>query len=70
MPAKRYDWDKLLSRSRFRLSRGIDYHCSTRGIVQQVRQAASKRSLHVRLVETDDWVAVLVLFEPTIKEEV
>lgn len=69
MPAKRYDWDDLLSRSRFRLLRGVDYECSTRGIAQQVRQAASERGLHVRLVETDDWVVALISRESVILQE-
>lgn len=60
MPAKRYNWERLLSCSRFRLVRGVDYDCSTRGMAQQVRQAASERGMHVRLVESDDWIVALV----------
>lgn len=49
---KKYPWEKWFGKSKFFLYRGRDYTCSTWTMIQQVRNAASARSLSLEIKET------------------
>lgn len=57
----KYLWDEWLVKGKTkRLKRGKDYEVSSMSMGQQVRQAASKLGLSVRVTETDDGIKVEV----------
>lgn len=56
----KYDWERWFRLRRFQLRRGEDYDCSQSAMSQQVRNAASQRSLRVSIVEGTDRITVLV----------
>jgi hypothetical protein len=59
--AKRlYDWDDLMSRGEFVLTKGEDFSCSFSGMSQQVRQAASKLGVHVAIIELENGIKVTI----------
>lgn len=45
-----YPWDKWFNRSRFSLKKGQDFHCQVHGMVQQIRNQATKRNVRVSVV--------------------
>ena len=64
MPGRNlYDWDALFKRRSFPLVRGKDFRCSQSVMVQQIRNAASQRGLHLTITEGDGWIMVKVLAE-------
>jgi hypothetical protein len=54
MPSPIYPWDSWFARESFRLVRGRDYDCPVSSIIQQVRNAASRRGLGVSVSEGKD----------------
>jgi transposase-like protein len=57
-PQVRYPWDRWLSQPRTILVRGRDYHCTTLGMVQQVRLRAYKSKVRVSVHTTQDSVTI------------
>ena len=55
-----YPWERWFSSGRFTLCKGVDFHHSSISMAQQVRQAASKRRLHIHLVESEMGLVVTV----------
>lgn len=53
MARKTYPWSEWFGRRRFFLQRGLDYHCSSIAMAQQVRNEAVKRGISIVI---DDWV--------------
>jgi len=45
----RYPWDRWFKRRRFRLQYGRDYRCLPHSMGVQVRSAAYKRGVHVKV---------------------
>jgi len=48
-----YPWSRWFNRKRFRLLRGLDYNCGDGSFAQQIRNAAARLGVSVRLVETE-----------------
>lgn len=61
MAARTYSWDHWFKRKRLLLERGMDYHCSSLAMGQQIRNAATARKLKVRLTETKEGIEVVIL---------
>lgn len=49
---RKYQWEEWFGRRRTVLVRGVHYHCSQSTMAQTVRNNASARGLHVRLLDT------------------
>ena len=55
-----YDWDEWFTKGRFTVRQGADYRCSQSAMSQQIRSAAVKRGLYVRLIDDDERITVCV----------
>lgn len=63
MPTSKYDWDNWFDQDCFLLSRGGEYVCSQSSMVQNIRNAATKRGLKVQVEEDGNSILVQV-FRP------
>lgn len=62
MAAKRkYDWETWFSRKSTVLVKGVDYTCSQSAMVQSIRNNAYLRGAHVRPIDLDDRIEIVVL---------
>lgn len=61
MAAPIYPFDVWFRRERFSLAKGRHYQCSTGSMIQQLRNAASARSLPLKVVKTRRGIMVFVL---------
>ena len=60
----RYPWDRWLKPGRFRARRGRDYICSASSFLQAVRNEASKRGLHISVLELPGSFDIMVSETP------
>lgn len=61
---RKYDWDGLLRRGTFTMRHGVHYACAPSSLVQQLRNAASLRGLHLQVeADGDGTIRVKVLKE-------
>ncbi len=64
MSAKRlYSWEDWFDRGGTTLVRGVDYHCSQYAMVAQVRNAASKHGVKVRVADSGNTITIEVTGE-------
>jgi hypothetical protein len=59
-----YPWDSWLRRRRLLLERGLDYHCSSLSMAQQVRNAAAVRHLSVVIKESAEGLEITISRRP------
>lgn len=59
----KYLWHDWFALRHFTLRWAEDYNCSQSAIVQQIRNEASKRGLHIKVTEEIDGIEVEVLFK-------
>jgi len=56
-----YRWDEWFSRLTFTLRRDVHFSCTVEGMLQQVRNQAMRRSLHIRTTVEGEAIVVVVL---------
>ena len=55
---KKYDWETWFAQGRVVIRRGVDYFCTQSSMASQVRNAASRRGIRVRLIDNDNSFAI------------
>lgn len=63
MPAALYDWPTWFSQRRFVLRRGEDYSCTQSSMEGQIRNAATRYGVKVRVEDQGEQITVTVLEE-------
>lgn len=59
MPAAKYPFDSWFAQGKVVLVKGRDYHCSNASFISQLRSAASKRGMALRIAEIGEVITVL-----------
>jgi hypothetical protein len=56
-----YRWEQWFRAEKFILRRGVDYTCPTSSMIQQLRNAASRHRVSVRILDLGDSLTVFVV---------
>lgn len=57
---RKYKWEEWLKNKTTNLMRGVDYTCSQANMVYMVRNAASRRKIRVKVVDTGSAIRIEV----------
>lgn len=55
-----YPWEEWFQRKRFTVSRGAEFKCTTRGMIQQIRDAGVRHGIKVSIQAEEDTINVTV----------